>query len=274
MSPSPKAAKFDLFSKGVNREALQETMGYLGTLPQAQATEAENFILYAAWNCLRATEEENEAPTRPAFAEKLQDTRKTAHKFFRQLNSIFRYFHPIASWHNLLNVASDEIKREALFYNFIEIQSRLALLIDTLTAVERELKKQGLDKGAGGSLNWCEFLNGTAKWQLAWECHGIFEGYRPGKAKSTKGGVFDHFCAAVYGIALDVNPTSEGIGIHRYTEHVCRISKKFAPRQARHNEIRRALRNLDLPESTRRNLIKEQEKIIRQLQAIESPYPW
>ena len=278
MSFSRKAADFNLFAKGfakgVNREALQDAVSFLGSLPPAQAAQAEDFVLNAAWHCLRATEEENEAPTRPGFAEKLHDTRKAARKFFRHLNSIREHVYPIALQYNLLDIEDGDIKREALFWNLLEIESRLPSLINTLTAVEGELKNQGLDKGAGGSLNWYEFLNGTAKWQLAWGCHGIFEEYRPGKAKSTKGGAFDHFCAAVYGIALDVKPTDEGIGIYHYTEEVCRISRKAAPIQVRLNEIHRALRDPNLPDITRRDLMEEQEENIRQSQAIKSRYPW
>ena len=272
MSLSPKAANFDLFVKGVDPKALQEAVGFLGNLTSTKVEEAEDLILNAAWHCLRATEEEKEAPTRPAFADNLRDTRKIAIKFSRKLNSISKYVYPIALQYKLLDIEDDDIKREALFWNVMEIKSRLPSLINTLTAVERNLKNKGLDKGAGRT-NLYKSLNGRAKFQLAQECHGILESYCPGKAKNTKGGVFDHFCEEVYGIALDINPTDGGIGIRRYTEEVCRIYKKRAPRQARFNEIRRALRDPDLSEKNRLALIKEQEENIRQLQAIESRYP-
>ena len=273
MSLSRKAAKFDLFAKGVDHEALQNAVGFLGNLTSAKVEEAEDLILNAAWHCLQATEEENEAPTRPGFADKLQDTYKTTRKFSRELNSISGYIYPIALQYNLLDIDDDDIKRDALFYNLMEIQSRLPLLMGTLAAVEKKLRKQGLDKGTGRTPNWYKSLNGTAKGQLAGECHSIFEGFLPGKAASTEFGPFNNFCEAVYDIALDVNPTGEGIGIRRYTEEVCRIFKKRAPRQARFNEIRRALRDPNLSEKTRLALIKEQEENIRQLQAIESRYP-
>ncbi len=273
MSPSPKAADFVLFAKGVDREALQYAAGFLGSLPPAEVKDAEDSILNAAWHCLQATEEENEAPTRPGFAVKLQDTYKATRKFSRELNSISGYIYPIALQYNLLDIDEDDIKRNALFYNLMEIQSRLPLLIGTLAAVEKKLRKQGLDKGTGRTPNWYKSLNGTAKGQLAGECHSIFEGFRPGEAASTEFGPFNNFCEAVYGIALDVDPTADGIGIRRYTEEVCRIYKKLAPRQARFNEIHRALRDPNLSKKTRLALIKEQEEIIRQLQAIESRYP-
>ncbi len=273
MSLSPKAAKFDLFAKGVTREDLQDAVGFLGSLLPAQVEDAEDLILNAAWHCLRATEEENEAPTRPGFANKLQDTHKAARKFFGYLNSISEHVYPIALQYNLLDIEDGDIKREALLWNLMEIESRLPFLINTLTAMERKLRKQGLDKGTGRTPNWYKSLNGTAKGQLAGECHSIFEGFRPGEAASTEFGPFNNFCEAVYGIALDVDPMGKGIGIRRYTEEVCRIYKKRAPRQARFNEIHRALRDPNLSKKNRLALIKEQEEIIRQLQAIESRYP-
>ncbi len=282
MSPSPKAADFDLFAKGVNREDLQDAAGFLGSLPPAQVEEAEDFILNAAWNCLRATEEENEAPTRPGFVKKLRETRSTARKLAKQLKSISGHVYPVSLYYNLLDIEAgyregvyeSDIEREALVHNPIETQRRLDFLIKVLTKVEKGLVERGLDKGTGRSPNWYKFLNGPPKSQLAWECHGIFEGYCPGKAKSTKEGVFDHFCAAVYGIALDVKPTAEGIGIHRYTEEVCRISAKLAQINDRLNEIRRALRVPNLSKKARLALMKDQKEYIRQLQAIESQYPW
>jgi len=278
MSFSRKAADFHLFAKGfakgAKREALQDAMGFLGSLPPARVAEAEDFILNAAWQCLRATEEENEAPTRPAFAEKLENTRKTAHKFSRGLNSIIGYVHPIALRHRLLNVASDKIKDEALLYNFLEIQRRLPFLIDTLTAVEGGLREQGLDKGAGGSPSWYETLIGSAKWQLVLDCHSLFEEYHPGEATPTKFGPFNNFCEEVYGIALDIEPTADGIGIRRYTEEVCRVSKEIALIQARHNKTRRALKDPKLSKKARLALMADQEENIRQLQSINSQYPW
>ena len=122
---------------------LQDAVDFLGSLPPVQAAEAKDFVLNAAWHCLRATEEENEAPTRPAFANKLANTRKTADKLFRELNSIIEYVHPIALLYNLLDIEDDDIKRVKLFHNPIEIQRRLPLLIETLTAVEGKLEKQG-----------------------------------------------------------------------------------------------------------------------------------
>ena len=273
MSLSPKAAKFDLFAKGVTREDLQDAVGFLGSLLPAQVEDAEDLILNAAWHCLRATEEENEAPTRPGFANKLQDTHKAARKFFGYLNSISEHVYPIALQYNLLDIEDGDIKREALLWNLMEIESRLPFLINTLTAMERKLRKQGLDKGTGRT-NVYKSLNGPAKWQLAWECHGIFEKYRPGKAKSTKGGRFDHFCAAVYGIALNVESTADGIGIPRYTEEVCHISAKLAPINDRLKEIRRARRVPNLSKKDRLALMKDQEENIRRLQAINSRYPW
>ncbi len=273
MSPSPKAAKFDLFAKGVNREALQDAVGFLGSLPPAQTAQAEDFVLNAAWHCLRATEEENEAPTRPAFANKLANTRKTADKLSRELNSIIGYVHPIALLYKLLDIEDDDIKREALFYNFLEFQRRLPFLIDTLTAVEGKLKEQGLDKGAGGSPNWYETLNGSAKWQLACECHGIFDEYHPGEATPTKFGPFNNFCDEVYGLALDIEPTTDGIGIRRYTEEACRVSKEISLIQACHNETRRALRTPNLSRKNRLALMKDQKENIRRLQAINNRYP-
>ncbi len=274
MSFSRKAADFNVFKKGfaegVNREALQNAAGFLGSLPAAQA---EDFVLNAAWQCLRATEEENEAPTRPAFAERLWRTLNTARELSRQLKGITGYVHPIALLYNLLDIEDDDIKRQALFYNFLEFQRRLPFLIDTLTAVEGKLKEQGLDEGAGGSPNWYETLNGSAKWQLACECHGIFDEYHPGEATPTKFGPFNNFCEEVYGIALDIEPTADGIGIRRYTEEVCRIYKEYARIQARHNKTRRALKDPKLSKKARLALMADQEENIRQLQAIESRYP-
>ena len=219
-----------------------------------------------------------EAPTRPAFANKLANTRKTADKLFRELNSIIGYAHPIALLYNLLDIEDDDIKRVTLSHNPIEIQRRLPLLIDTLTAVEGKLKKQGLDKGAGGSPNWYETLNGSAKWQLVLNCHSLFEEYHPGKATPTDFGPFNNFCEDVYGLALDIKPTADGmgirIGIRRYTEEVCRISKEHARIQARDNETRRALKDPKLSKKARLALMADQEENIRQLQSINSQYPW
>ena len=171
MQFSRKAAKFDLFEKEAKatearREALQYAMGFLGSLPPAEVAKAEDSILNAAWQCLRATEEENAAPTRPSFADELHDTRETARKLFKRLNSIREYVYPIALQYNLLDIEDDDQKREALLFNLMEIESRLPFLINVLTAAEDELREQGLYKGAGGSPSWYETLNGSAKWQL------------------------------------------------------------------------------------------------------------
>ena len=118
MSLSPKAAKFDLFVKGVDPKALQRAAGFLGSLPPTEVKDAEDSILNAAWHCLQATEEENEAPTRPGFANKLQDTHKAARKFFGYLNSISEHVYPIALQYNLLDIEDGDIKREALTYAY------------------------------------------------------------------------------------------------------------------------------------------------------------
>ena len=252
MSPDPKPTRFDLFVRGVDSEALQTTVGLLGNLTPTKVEEAEDLILNAAWHCLQATEEENEAPTRPGFADKLHDTRKAARNLFRNLNSIREYVYPIALQYNLLDIEDDDKKREALLLNLMEIESRIPFLINTLNAFEWELRERGLDKGAGGSPSWYESLNELAKKQLVVDCHSLFEGYHPGKATPTKFGPFNNFCEAVYGLALDVDPTADGIGIRRYTEEVCRVSKELARIQTRSNETRRALRAPNLSRENRR----------------------
>ena len=276
MSPDPKAVDFDLFVKGVDPDDLQTAAALLGSLPPAKVSQAEDFILNAAWHFLQATEEETGAPSRPALADRLGETIETADKLGKLLNSIGGYVYSIALLHNLLDIEAgdrEDIEREALVYNPIEIRNRLDFLIHTLTLVEKGLNKQGLDVGTG-RWNWYNFLHGPPKWQLALECYDLFESYRPGEAKSKTGGDFYCFYMAVHGIALSVEPEADGVGARYYVVEVCRIYRELAAIQGPFNRIRRALRAPNLPEKQRRELLKAQDENIQRLCDIKNRYPW
>ena len=282
MSPNPKAADFDLFVKGVDPDALQTAVGFLGSVPSAKVPEAEDFILHAAWYFLQATEEEKEAPTRPTFAQKLWETIKTARKLNKLLNSIGEYIYPVGLLYNLLDIESDDrigmggsdIERRALAHNPTEIQRRLPLLIVALTLMEENLRERRLDKEIGRG-NLYKFLNGPPKWNpLALKCYDLFEDYRPGEAKSTTGGDFYLFYTAIYRVALDADPEGKGVGASHYVEEVCRVYRELAAIQAPLKLIRHALKDPDLPEKNRRELLKDQDENIQRLRAIKRPYPW
>lgn len=288
MSPSPKAADFNLkaadfnlFAKGVDREALQYAAGFLGSLTPTQVEDAEGSIQNAAWHFCQAIEKEGKSLSPPTFAQNLGETVKTARVLTSQLNSIGEDAYSVALHFNLFDIKADRpsaeydrgILLETLLLNPVEIQRRLYFLIDALLALKKPLSNQGLDVGTGRT-NLYKSLNGPPKWGLALECHSIFEDYRPGEAKSKTGGPFYCFYTAVHGVALGTEPEDKGIGASYYIEPVCRIFSELAPLQTRSNEIRHALRNPDFSKKTKRELMKERDKIIEQLRAIKSPWPW
>lgn len=281
MSPSRKAADFDFFVKGVDPKTLQTAVGLLGNLTSAQVEAAEGSIQNAAWHFCQEIEKESKSLAPPTFAQNLGETVETARALISQLNSIGEDAYSVAVQFNLFDIKANRpntdydrgIVLETLLLNPIEIRKRLYFLIDAMLAVKKQLSNRGLDVGTGRT-NLYKSLNGPPKWGLALECHSIFEDYRPGEAKSKTGGPFYCFYTTVHSVALGTEPEAKGIGAKYYIEPVCRIFRELAPIQTRFNRIRRALKAPDLPENKRRELIEERDKIIEQLRAIKSPWPW